>query len=93
MLGLQAQCDSLLQHEKSQTEEASELERQLVAQAIEFERRRERFRRELHAVREKNRTLEKNLVDLERYVHGLLETSVSTLTTVSQHSPYYSHIP
>ena len=66
---LQSRCDELMQLEQAGADETAALEQKLVAQAVEFEERRERLRKELCAMRKRNRELEDSLLELQKKVN------------------------
>ena len=82
---LASRCDSLLEEDDQKSEEIERLELRLVEQAVEFERRRDRFRTQMNSLRDRNRLLEGELLEMQKQVNSLLETSVGSLELVSRH--------
>ena len=72
---LKSRCDAIAECERADSEDAAGLEVALVQQAVQFERRRDRFRQEMNALRERNRRLELESLELQRMVTRLLEES------------------
>ena len=78
---LASRCDSLLEEDDQKSEEIERLELRLVEQAVEFERRRDRFRTQMNSLRDRNRLLEGELLEMQKQVNSLLETSVGSLSS------------
>ena len=82
----QAVASAMQYYEGTDAAETACLEKQLVAQAVEFERRRERLRAEVLALRERNHILERILVDTGKQVRNGYEASLMAFSITSMGS-------
>ena len=84
---------AIAQFEGTDARETAGLEAVLVRQAVDFERRLARFRKEMMELRDKNRKLESELLELRGKMCSVMQTSSEVLEAVSGRLVLGSPVP